>query len=67
VHSRAIRTVMKRGVDENECVRFFSQHVGLLHRAAQRKIDRKCYPANFSFHLTSRDVRREFAPQHGKT
>lgn len=65
VHRGAIRTMMKGSVDEQECVRFFSLHVRALRDAARRKIDRKRYPANYSFHLTSRDIRRELAAPQG--
>ena len=61
VHRRAFRVLVGRDAGREECLAFYDAHRGAFHSAARAKIARRAIRAEASFHLTSRDVRRDDA------
>jgi len=60
VHRRAFRTLLRVTPSPRECIEFFNAHREAFQAAAQAKLLRVNLTKTANFHLTSRDVARQF-------
>jgi hypothetical protein len=60
VHRRAFRTLMRTTPSPQQCVDFFNTHQDAFQAAARAKVLRASVANTANFHLTSRDVTRQF-------
>ena len=60
VHRLALRTVIGRLAEPDECLAYFTQHRSVFEAAARAKIERAGLPADANFHLTSRNISDNF-------
>jgi|EndMetStandDraft_5_1072996.scaffolds.fasta_scaffold332898_2 hypothetical protein len=60
VHRLAFRRLLGRGPHRDECLGYFAAHVQAFTTAAARKVEQRGIAAGRNFHLTSRDIARQY-------
>jgi hypothetical protein len=60
IHRRAFRTLLRAPPSPQQCVDFYLRHHKAFQAAAREKMRQKQLAATANFHLTSRDIRRQF-------
>jgi hypothetical protein len=61
VHRHAFRTLLRRTPGTEDCLAFYRDHRAAFHAAAAAKLQRGGVTEHATFHLTSRDLRRQMA------